>query len=98
MRDVSDERWVEVRRGFFFSLSYFSFPFSPSTSRLKIKNVFSLFSLFSLRTDVGAYHRDGNFPETSAKLSELSGQFSLMVRWKLEGFFLVFMVEVTQIV
>ena len=50
---------------------------SPEMRRKLLRCGMSQMSAGS-RTGVGAYHRDGNLPETSAKLSELSGQFSLM--------------------
>ena len=81
MRHEPDERREQVRC-FFSSFFFFHFSLSLSPSLFgSQKNVsLSLPPTQHNRTDVGAYHRDGNLPETSAKLSELSGQFSLMVR------------------
>ena len=71
---------------FFFQFGFASFfTFFALSSNLDSKIPLSLDKPID-RTDVGAYHRDGNLPETSAKLSELSGQFSLMVRKEGEAF------------
>ena len=91
VRHEPDERGEQVSfffLFFFFSLSLYSLPSTQKNAPPPL----SLSPNKYNRTDVGAYHRDGNLPETSAKLSELSGQFSLMVRE--EAFFFPFRVEV----